>query len=221
MARVLAIPDLHAPFQHKRAIEFLVYVYKHFKCDMVICLGDELDFHALSRWPKNPDGHSAGFEFSLGLAFLKELYSVFPNVRVVHSNHTSRPYKKAYEYGLMSALLKDYKTLLEAPDGWSWHEKIEQDNVLYLHGEGFSGQNAHTRAAMLNRKSTVIGHIHSFGGVQYMQSYSDRIFAMNAGCLIDVDSYSFAYAKTLANKPTLGCGVVLNGENAFFCPLSD
>lgn len=63
MSIVLAIPDIHAPFQHPKTIEFLQYVYNHFKCDRVVCLGDEMDFHAISRWPKDPDGHGAGLEF--------------------------------------------------------------------------------------------------------------------------------------------------------------
>lgn len=221
MSIVLAIPDIHAPFQHPKTIEFLQYVYNHFKCDRVVCLGDEMDFHAISRWPKDPDGHGAGLEFSFGLSFLKELYMAFPVCQTVYSNHTARPYRNAYEYGLPKAFLKDYKTLLEAPDGWSWSENIEIDNVLYIHGEGFSGQYAHVRAAAAYRQSVVIGHIHSFGGVQYMQTKKDRIFGMNAGCLIDQEAYAFKYARTMPQKPTIGCGVIINGIHAFFIPLHE
>ena len=182
---------------------------------------DEVDWHALSKFPKDPNGLGAGHEFQEAKLFLKELYGHFPVVQSCTSNHTSRPFRKAYECGLPVELILSYKQSLEAPAGWQWADTHVIDNVDYIHGEGYTGQMAASKAAVERRRSTVIGHIHSFGGVQYMEGANDRIFGLNTGCLIDVDAYAFAYGKKYPKKPTIGAGVVINGIHAFFIPLHE
>lgn len=150
---------------------------------------------------------------------LKKLYKLFPNVKVCTSNHTSRPFRKAFEHGLPKVFIKDYRDFMQAPKGWQWADSWEVDGTLFLHGEGFSGQNGALKAAQGHRQSVVIGHLHSFGGVTYSASKNDLIFGMNVGCLINPRSYAFKYGKFLVNRPTLGCGVVLDGKQAIFVPM--
>lgn len=221
MAIVLAIPDLHCSFQHPRAFEFLEKVYYEWKCDTAACLGDEIDAASFGKYPKDPDGYSPGMELALAIDELKKLYRIFPKMKVCTSNHTARPLKRAFEAGLPRALLKNYGEFLKAPSGWEWKDRWYIDNVLYHHGEGFSGQGAHIQQARMYRQSVVHGHLHSFGGVTYLQGPNDRIFGLNAGCLIDVSQYPFHYAKNLANRPTLGCGVIIDGQEAHFVPMPE
>ena len=47
---VLVISDTQCPFQHQDTIPFLQYVTSKFKPDEVIHIGDEVDFHGLSRF---------------------------------------------------------------------------------------------------------------------------------------------------------------------------
>ena len=68
---------------------------------------------------------------------------------------------------------------------------------------------------MRNRKSTVIGHHHSYGAIFYISNDDETIFGMNTGCLIDRDSIAFRYAKNAAFAPTLGVGVVIEGVPHF------
>ena len=37
------------------------------------------------------------------------------------------------------------------------------------------------------------------------------IFGMNVGCGIDIDAYAMEYSRPFPKRPTLGCGVVLDG----------
>ena len=219
MARVLAIPDLHIPFHAPNYLSFLKKVYKHYKCDTVVCLGDELDFHGISFHDHDPDLPSPGDEMKLCFQELKKLYKAFPDVSICTSNHTSRPFRKAFKSGLPSMFIRSYREFMQAPVTWQWKARWVIDNVQYIHGEGFSGKYGALRAAESHRQSTVMGHIHSFGGVTYSQSHHNRIFAMNAGCLIDPDHLAFAYGKNFPHKPTLGCGVVLDGKQAHFIPM--
>ena len=212
MARVLVIPDLQIPFQHPDAFDFLDAVMAKHNPDDFLNLGDEVDFHSFARWKPDPDGYSPGHELDLALEILhEEYYPRFPDHKVCTSNHTVRPLIKAFDAGLPRKFLKTYKEFLEAPDGWEWRDHWIIDEVRYEHGEGVSGMYAHTRAAQQNMRSTVIGHIHSFAGIQYVACHDRLIFGFNAGCLIDNKAYAFNYGKKIRNKPILGCGMVIDG----------
>lgn len=218
---VLAISDLHAPYHHPDALEFLKYLKKEFKPTKIICLGDEIDAHSLSVHPKVPELYAAGHEFEAAIEFLGLLYKEFPEVHACHSNHTSRVNRVAQAAGLPSRFIKAYHDILQAPKGWEWRDRWEIDDVIYEHGEMCgSGIGAAFKAAMQNRKSTVIGHLHSFGSVVYSANHDNQIFAANAGCLIDPVSLAFAYGNRYRNKCTLGSVVVDSGVNAHFVRLN-
>lgn len=212
---VLVIPDIHCPFEHPDALAFLCAVRDKIKPTHVVCLGDEMDFHAISRWPSNPDGLSAGQEYARGVEHLLPFYREFPDVLVCTSNHTVRPFKKAFEAGLPAAMMPSYSTMLRAPEGWVWEHSHVIDNVRYIHGEGKSGQNSHLAFIRAYKQSVVHGHIHSYAAV----SYEGETFGMNAGCLIDPKAYAYAYAKNMPIAVNLGCGIVTDGRKAVFLPM--
>lgn len=212
---VLAISDLHAPFQHPDHIEFLSWLNNKFKPEEIVNVGDEIDAHALSDYTHDPDGMSAGDELSKAIESLQPLYKMFPKMKVCTSNHTSRPYRRAQQFGIPRAFLKEYKEFLASPPGWEWADSWEVDGVIYEHGEGFSGQVGAINAAKSNMNSTVIGHIHSFAGIQYSANQKHLIFGMNVGCLIDTKKYAFAYGRVIKTKPIIGCGLVVKGIPIF------
>jgi len=213
--KVLSIPDLHCPFQHKDAFDFLIAVNKKYKPQLVISQGDEADMAAISNFDHDPEGLSAGDELKAALVELKKLYKIFPSVKVCTSNHTARPFRKAFKYGIPKAYLKDYNEFLQAPKGWEWRDYWEVDGIIYEHGEGFSGQPGALKAALANMQSTVIGHLHSYAGIQYSANSKHLIFGFNVGCLIDKDAYAFNYGKLIKSKPILGCGIIDNGIPEF------
>ena len=43
LAVVLAISDLHFPYEHKHAFDWLAQLKKEFKPDRIICMGDEVE----------------------------------------------------------------------------------------------------------------------------------------------------------------------------------
>ena len=59
---VLVISDLHIPYHHQDAFEFLKALKKKYKPDLIVNIGDELDHHAISMHEHNPDLMSAGDE---------------------------------------------------------------------------------------------------------------------------------------------------------------
>jgi hypothetical protein len=94
------------------------------------------------------------------------------------------------------------------------------DGVLYIHGEGFSGQNGAIKAAKEHRQSVCLGHLHSYGGVIYHKSRNGQIFGLNAGCLIDEHKYAFRYGKKMPGRPTLGCALIEDGVKGHFIPMT-
>ena len=68
--------------------------------------------------------------------------------------------------------------------------------------------------------STVFGHVHAYGGVQYRETGAGTFFGLNTGCLIDHSAYAFSYSKLYAERPTLGLGLIIDGEEAYFIPMN-
>lgn len=212
----MALPDQHHPFCHLDALSFCVAVKQKYQPTEFVCLGDEVDFHAFSRYPKDPNGLSPGNELSAAIEGLIPFYKEFPVMKVCESNHTTRAHKLAFQSGLPSAFMNHIATVLNAPDGWKWANYWEIDGVRYFHGDaGRSGQYAHLHYLKAFKQSVVIGHIHSYAAV----SWEGKYFAVNSGCLIDESAYAFAYGKNLPNKPNLGCSIIFEGRNAVFIPM--
>lgn len=208
---VLVIPDTQLPFGHQDAIAFLKAVKKKYKPTRIVHIGDFFDLHALSDYNHDPDGMSAGTELKRAQEDAKAYYKLFPKCEVIAGNHDKRIYRRALSCGIPKEFLVGYDVWMKFPKGWTIHDSVEIDEVLYIHGEGYSGYNGHRMAATKNMQSTVIGHIHSHAGIAYMASHKALFWGMNVGCLIDVYAYAFAYGKHLPNKPILSCGIIDKG----------
>lgn len=215
---VLVIPDLQIPFEHKDALDFITDVYHSVEPSVVVNVGDEVDQMAMSRFDPDPAGDGPSVELAKAIDRLQPWYETFPEMKVCISNHTDRVYKKAFLAGIPEEYMKEVSDWMEAPKGWEWAQFHEVDGVRYEHGDAQGGMYAARNLALRNRQSTVIGHHHSHGAVFYIANDTETVFGMNVGCLIDNDSIAFRYGKMAAFKPTLGCGVVVDGV-PFFVPM--
>lgn len=211
----LVIPDMHAPYQHPDTLAFLVTVRDKFKPDLNVCLGDELDYHAMSFHDSDPNLDSAGAELEAGKKFLKLVHKEFPQMLVCHSNHGSMQFRRAKAHGLPVQLIKSYREVMfpkhHAP-GWSWAYQWKVDTplgpVTYKHQ---SSGNILSDAAH-NSSNLIVGHNHGNFSVEYSASSAHLYYGAYAGCLIDKDSLAFAYGKHSLHKPIIGCIVVLAGK---------
>ena len=213
---ILIIPDLHAPYEHKDTLEFLIDVAAKIKPTRVISLGDETDGHAISFHDSDPNLDSAGIELEKAKVFLGKLARVFPVVDVCHSNHGSLIYRRTNKAGLPVQYIKTYRDVL-FPDGngngWSWHEKISVslpngDRCIFQHqssGDILSNA-AHERA------NIVQGHEHGQFKIDYRSSTSALYWAMISGCLVDRESLAFAYGKMFPKKPIIGCSAIIDSQ---------
>jgi hypothetical protein len=209
--RILVIPDLQIPFQHQYALTFLKRVRDEYRTDTTVCVGDEWDNCALSKYPKNPDGLSAGDEHKKAVRASKPFYEAFPEVLLCESNHRQRLYKRAYEAGIPIEYIRDTSGYMQSPAGWRWADKWRVDGVVIEHGDRASGASTGERLIDANHASTVYGHHHDCPGITYRRKADRTLFAMNVGCLIDENSYAMSYTKMNRSKPVLSCGVVIDG----------
>lgn len=216
----LVIGDLHLPFIHKDYLAHCQRVQEKYNCDEIVFIGDVFESHALGFWPHDPSGMSAGSELSQAIASAQPWYKAFPVAKICIGNHDERYFRQAFKAGIPTAYLRGYNEVFKCPDNWNWQHGHTMDNVLYAHGTGYTGKDAAMRVASESMMSAVIGHTHSWGGVQWIGTHNAAIFALNVGCGVDESAYPMRYAAHMRRKPVLGCGVVLDsGRVAHFEPM--
>ena len=213
---IMVIPDQHAPYHHPDMIPFLRAVRDSFQPDLTVNLGDELDHHALSFHDSDPNLDSAGAELEKAKLVMAELHDEFPNMLICHSNHGSMHFRRAKAHGIPVQMVKGYREVL-FPDrkrgaGWNWayawRVETPLGTVMFKHQSSGAilGDAAH------NACNLVVGHQHGNYSVEYSASSAHLYWGMYTGCLIDKDSYAYAYGKHSLRKPVIGCAVILEGR---------
>lgn len=205
---ILVIGDTHIPFEVPGYLEFCKHIYDRCKCEKVVHIGDLVDNHAINYWEHDPDGDSPLAEMNRADEHLVEWFRIFPEVYLCRGNHDRMVDRKGKTSGLPSRALKDFREIWKLPVGWYDDWQFEIDGVRFQHGTGYSGDNAHLKAAYNNRQSTVIGHTHSQCSVGYLANEKDCVFGMNVGCGILRKSYAFNYGRDFKKKPIVSCGIV-------------
>ncbi len=220
MTRVLVIGDVHAPCMRRGYVDFLNRVRDRYECNRVVCIGDLVDWHAISFHEKNPSLANAEAEFAEAHRQVQSLSRAFPRADWLIGNHDALTERQANVVGLPSRVLKDYSELWEIK--WRTHPRFSKlivDGVVYSHGDsGRGGQNAALAQSKDNFRSTVIGHFHAQAGISWWANSDFRVFGLSTGCGVDASRMAFDYGKRFVAKPVLGCGVVLDGKRAFFEP---
>jgi predicted phosphodiesterase len=210
---VLVISDLHIPYHHQHAFDFLKALKAKYKPDLIVNIGDELDCHAISMHDSNPDLYSAGDELRHSRVYIKELEKIFPQMKIVHSNHSSLVYRRALKYGLPKDYLRSYNEFLGVGDGWEWVDDLTitlSDNSKCFFTHGMSADVL--KVAQQYGMNTVQGHYHTKFAISYYSNPDALIWGMQTGCLINQKSMAFDYAKNFKSRFIVGCGMIINGQ---------
>lgn len=215
--RILVVPDIHAPYQHPHALDFLYEVQKKYSPTCVVCTGDEVDNHGLSFHDSDPNLDSAGPELAESRLVMRDLAFLFPDMLLCHSNHGSLHFRRAKKYAIPVEYLKDYiEVLFPNPDerpNWRWQgeHKLTLPNgqkVLFRHGEGVG--NSVVDNAGHEGTNLVVGHWHSKFSITYAASSERLYWGVYGGCLIDAKALAFEYGRHIAKRPILGCTVIVD-----------
>ncbi len=224
--RVLFISDAHIPYSKKGYLEFLAETKKNFfrPDDICINMGDELDFHGLSFHDSDSSLFSGGHELDRSIEELhwdNGLHSLFPDMKLLESNHGSMVLRKMKHHQIPIRVLKPLHEIYQTPK-WSWHESIliltDLGWVYCTHGK--SGSYAKLVGSL--GCSVVQGHFHTKFEITYHRTLMATKFSMFVGCLADRDSLAMAYAKTNIPEFINGTGGITEfGHPILFPMLSD
>jgi predicted phosphodiesterase len=218
---ILIISDTHIPFEIKHYLDFCLEIKNRVKCDIVVHIGDLVDNHSISYHEHDPDGYSPKDELIEARKRLKKWFKMFPKLYLCRGNHDRMVDRKGKTNGLPLEVFRPFREIWELPKGWVDDFQFTINDVVFEHGTGYSGDNAHLKASYNNRQSTVMGHTHSHATVGYLANEKDCIFGMNVGCGINRHTYAFEYGRDFKKKPIISCGVVTDrGKYAQVFPMS-
>ncbi|MFJ2115936.1 metallophosphoesterase [Streptomyces sp. NPDC087850] len=208
MKRIVVIPDLQIPFHDRRALKNVIQFVGEYQPDLVLQIGDLMDYPAPSRWTTGTRLEFAGGvirESEIGKKeFLGPLRDVYSGpLEILEGNHDERP--RVYlaqrapalsaedEFYRFENLLdfKTYEVSLRSPfkplaPGWT-----------AMHGhemKGFNSISGRTAAAFAKKLkcSVVMGHTHRLaispesGGIRHSTRYG-----FEAGHLMDMKQASY------------------------------
>jgi hypothetical protein len=210
--RVLCIGDLHAPYNHEDAIQWLIALNRKYLFDKVIFIGDEIDLHSVSFHSHDPDLLSPGHELEAAIKILEPLYKEFPKADVAESNHGSLLLRKAKHFGLPVRAIKSYQEILQSPKEWKWHYeiKLQLSNGQRLLAHHSYGSNI-LLASQRRGENLISGHVHNKFSLEHWSNEERTFFAGQTGCLIDDTSMAMAYNKNTVQRPMLGSIAILDG----------
>ena len=205
--------DVHAPFDHPNFLEFITNTFIEWGVTDIVCCGDIVDFHALSRHQTETIAMSGLTEYQKAYETMQKYVDTFPKLKLTLGNHDLIPQRQAATLGLGENFIKSFSEIWDLPSGWEVGDSFVIDNVLYNHYG--SGKDGAMNRALNERMSTVTGHTHSWAGVKYSANERDVIFGLSTGCGIDNEAYAFAYGKQSRYKPNIACSIVKSSSEAY------
>ena len=210
-SRVLLISDMHIPYHHPDALEFLQHLKDKYKPTRVICLGDELDKQALSYHDHDPDLPSAGDELRKSVPVIQELYKMFPVMDIIESNHGSLVWRKAKTNGIPRQYIKSYNDVLGVGVGWKWSFdltiELPNGQKCYIHHGKTSNVIQLSQQMGMN---AIQGHYHEAYRIDYWGNPNGLFWGMQCGCLIDDDALAFSYNNVNIKRPVIGTGLIID-----------
>lgn len=210
-SRILFISDMHIPYHHVDTIAFLKHLKAKYNPTRVICLGDELDKHALSYHDSDPDLPSAGDELKKSLPVIQELFEIFPTMDIIESNHGSLVWRKAKTFGIPKHYIKSYNDVLGVDGGWKWSFdltiNLPNGQKCYVH----HGKTSNViQLSQQMGMCAVQGHFHESFKIDYWGNPTGLYWGMQCGCLIDDDTMAFNYNNVNIKRPIIGTGLVID-----------
>jgi len=208
---ILCISDMHVPYHHQDAFKFLSALKDKYKPDLVVSLGDLVDWHSISFHPKDPELAAAGGELKLIRKHVAVLEKVFPSMIIIGSNHGDLPLRKFKDAGLPKELLRNYNDIYGVSKEWKFVDDLTlvdgQDIVYFTHGISKNGLKLATQRGI----NVVQGHHHTEFRVDYASNPRNLIWSLQTGCLIDKESLAFGYDKLNLQRPIIGTGGIFKG----------
>lgn len=206
--RILCIPDPHFPYQHKNFFVDIARLVRYFKPNVVVVMGDMVDFHGISRHDPDPDADSAKTELEKAQDCVKKLVGILGKTPVKYciGNHDNRIEKRAAQNHIPKAFLKTFRELFNLPLNWQIADVHHIDGIAFTHGQS----NLRGKTALAYGSNVVQGHFHSMLEISYHQTPTKLLWSVFAGSGADPKSLALAYAQNSLNKDVYGFTLIEN-----------
>jgi len=124
----LVISDMHLPYHHRDAMDFMSTLDNYYDFDRVLNVGDLYDHHRGSYHESEVDALSEEEEFFAAKKAAHELQNIFPQMVITEGNHDCIPQRKAKTLGLSHLMVKDYNQMYDTDDTWEWEKEYWFDS---------------------------------------------------------------------------------------------
>lgn len=210
--RILIVPDAHHPYHDRKAWGLMLKAGRVFRPDRVVCLGDLVDFYAVSFHPKDPNRkRNLEFEIQAGCKALDDMASLGASrLDYVLGNHEDRlnRYLTSNAPELYNLVRLEEAMGLERR-GWKvtqYRDHLTVGKMHFTHETGDAGMYAHVRARAAFSANACIGHTHRmathYAGNAHGTSHVGAMF----GHLLDVSTVDYMH-RIRAHAWQLGFGL--------------
>lgn len=190
-------PDLHIPFEDKRAVALAHKVCAVIQPERIVQMGDLVDCYKESHFEKDPDySLSVEKESDLAYWFWEECSTLSPGCELVwiEGNHEVRWERLRRAKGMSRRAVRTIPELMQFGReelGVKWIQKERQPckvgRFLLQHGKIVRKYSAYTAKAMLDDKWTdiAIAHTHRAGSHYKTLEGARLVQAHETGCLCE------------------------------------
>ena len=199
MEKYAIVADTHPPFQDSYAVDLACQVIADFKPDVLVHLGDGIDFYAVSHFDRDPDRVlKLQDELDSAKAVNRDLVSASPNAKKVYieGNHEYRWARYLMRHPEIANLKVLAIQELLGLESWEYNEEqysVLSNRLKFIHGRriskhsGFSAKYALESA--FHQQSVLMGHSHR-QGVHFVTGPRWMVTAVEVGCLCQPMEYS-------------------------------
>lgn len=196
MQKILAVPDIHCPFEDRKSIDLMLKVAKDLSIDTVVLLGDFMDYYSVSFFSRDPQKEELLVsEIEQGNTLLEVFDKAFKDARKIYieGNHEYRLTR--YLSGNARSLYGIVSTpqLLHLRDrGWeyvTYGNHIKIGKLLFTHEGVKSGKYPAATAVARYGKSICFGHHHRLQSIE-RRVLNERLVGFSPGVLADIDAIS-------------------------------
>jgi predicted phosphodiesterase len=211
--RILICPDVHIPYQDPVAWECFLRVAEQWKPDILVLLGDVVDFYQVSVHPKDPT-RKITFQEEIA-ATNQELGRVgalkVPEVVYCEGNHETRLQRMLTAQAPQLVGMVDVRDLLQVDRrGWTWvpygtHHRIGK--LHFTHDIGHCGVYAARQSSMAFGHNIIFGHTHRAGAHYESTVNGDRHVAWMMGWLGDPSAIDYQHRAKVMRNSQHGFGI--------------
>lgn len=219
--KLIVFSDVHIPFQDDLAIQTMLEFAEEYRPDIIVILGDLIDFYQISTFVKNPAKKSVKIEIDETRKFLTELRRMFPDARIIFKtgNHEDRLEKYIFQNAKQIAdLVSDLLPIqlnLSALNIEYMTEPFSIGKLWFLHGHekpGGAYNPEYITNVMWNYiyDHFIVGHFHRKQQKTFKNISGDTFWTGALGYLAGAMDYA------ILNKWTQGFCTVQYSSNGHF-----